>query len=211
MDGLANREMHTDALVPVNPSWWTLLLLWAVRCSGTPTVFTPLTASLVNTKTKQHLRSLQHTRWPLRIGVLALALRIACVLLPKCKYYNHTQRRTPAPHHRELLVRTTASIRYRNHDSEITAVAQGTILASLILLPSRPARASIHEPPLPDNAGQRSLCEIWPMLCCPVRLISSDEGSVCFLLLLVCNAGLHQANISQNRRLPCLESSAAGE
>lgn len=111
VDTAAIRELHTAALVPVNPSWWTLPP-WAVRCFGKLDLLPGTDRLFVNLKSKQQSSLLLQPAWLLKTGVHALALPTACALLPKCKYY-HTHVHTPEPRHREHLVRTTASIPYQ--------------------------------------------------------------------------------------------------
>jgi hypothetical protein len=120
--------------------------------SANSTFFTPLTASFVILKTKQHFSHPLKPEWLFKTGACALGLRTVCALLRKCKYY-HIHVQTHEPWHREHLVRTTASIRNRYYDSEIAVVAQETALECLIFLLSQSARAGLQERALSDNSG----------------------------------------------------------
>lgn len=134
---MATWELHPDALVPVNPRWWTPLL-WAVRWSGTPTFYTPLTASSWSQKQNKPLLSFSS---PTQMASQDWRARFA--FADRMRAVTKMQVLPPHPHpctdpcsqlrHREHLVTTTtASIRYRDYDSRIAVVAQGTTIASLV-------------------------------------------------------------------------------
>lgn len=207
--------MHPDALLPVNPRWWTPLL-WAVRWSGTPTFYTLLTASSWSQKQNKPLLSFSS---PTQMASQDWRARFA--FADRMRAVTKMQVLPPHPHpctdpcsqlrHREHLVRTTASIRYRDYDSRIRRCCPRDDYCK----PRFSCHLGLLGPGSTNDRCQTTLgnaaCSLSGPCCACRRPYKPFQTLSVLFLLLVCNAGLHQANFPQNRRLPCLESSATGE
>jgi hypothetical protein len=185
---------------------------WAVAFGKLDLELMPLTdrsfSGFINLKTKQPSSLLPLPEWLPKTGEHALLSQTACAQSPKCEFYQLPPQ-TPEPWHRDHLARTRLlyEIDSTTHEEPLLPkrrLSEASLSRYLGGLGRRQEQA------FSDSSGNAVASRSGP--CCVRK--PSYKRSWLFKMLsftLVCNAGLHQANLSQNRRLPCLESFATSE